>query len=100
MVVCISEVTLGYDLGYKHSNSGRGRDFSFHRHIKTGSGIHTVSYLIGIRGSFPWVKQPEPVSDNSLPSSPDVKNVWGYTFTSAYVFIGIMLNESQRQLYL
>jgi hypothetical protein len=35
--------------------AGTGK-FSLHHHIQTGSGAHTASYTVGIRGSFPGGK--------------------------------------------
>jgi hypothetical protein len=41
----------------------------------------------GYRSSFPGLKQPWRESNRSSPSSAQVKNEWGYTFTARYVFV-------------
>jgi hypothetical protein len=56
-------------------------NFSLHRHIEASSGAHPASYPMGIRGSFQGVKRPGREDDHSLPSSAEVKNVWGYALT-------------------
>lgn len=44
--------------------------------VHSGSGVHSVSYLIGNRSSFP--KRPECEADLSLPGE-EFKNEWSYT---------------------
>jgi hypothetical protein len=50
------------------------RDFSLVHNIQTGSGAHPTSYAMTTEGCFPGVKQQGRESDNSSPSSAEVKN--------------------------
>jgi hypothetical protein len=67
--------TLGYGLDDRGSRvpfpAGAG-NFSLHRRVQNGSGVHLASYPMGIRGSFPGVKRPGRETDHSPPSSAEV----------------------------
>jgi hypothetical protein len=58
-------------------------NFSLHHRSQNGSGAHPASYPMGTRGSFPGAKRLEHEADHSPPSSAEVKNACGYTFTPA-----------------
>jgi hypothetical protein len=51
-----------------------GQDFPPIHRVQTGSGAHPPSYVIGIEGDSPWVKQLGREADHSPPCSADVKN--------------------------
>jgi hypothetical protein len=72
---------LGYGLDDWVSIPGRGKEgnFSLRHSVHTGSGAHTASYPMGIRGSFPRGKRPLREADHSPPSSAEVKNARSYT---------------------
>jgi hypothetical protein len=57
--------------------------------IRVSMGVvrHPASYPMGTRDSFPGVKRPGRETDNSPPSSAEVKNAWSYTSTPQYVFM-------------
>jgi hypothetical protein len=48
-------------------------NFSLHRRVQNGSGVHPASYPLGARGSFPGVKRLGREADHSPPFSADVK---------------------------
>jgi hypothetical protein len=80
---------MSYGLDNRGSVPGRGRDFSLHHRLQTGSGVHPISYTctIVIRGSFPGVKRPGREADLHLvprlgmrrtkPACPHVFMAWG-----------------------
>jgi hypothetical protein len=45
------------------------------------------------------VKRSEREADHSPPSSAAVKYAWSYTAFPPYVFMGVVLNQAQGQLY-
>jgi hypothetical protein len=47
--------------------------FLFHHRVQNGPGADPASYPVGTRGSFLGVKRPGRESDNSPPSSAEVK---------------------------
>jgi len=54
---------------------------------------------MGTWGSF-WGGEAASEADHSPPSSEEVKNVWSYTSTPQYAFMGWCSVTAQRQLYL
>jgi hypothetical protein len=50
-----------------------GENFSLHYLVQTECGAHPVSYPMGIRGCYPWVKRAGREADHSLPSSAKIK---------------------------
>jgi hypothetical protein len=59
----LSESSVGIALGYGLDDRGSrvrfpagARNFSLHHRFQNGSGAHTASYPMGIRGSFPGGK--------------------------------------------
>jgi hypothetical protein len=64
--------------------SSRGRDFSLHQRIQTGSGAHRDSYPLGAQSSLK-IQRPGHEAYHSPPSSSEIKNAWRFTFTAAYV---------------
>jgi hypothetical protein len=74
------------------AGEGKGRDFSLHHHIQTGSGPHPASHPMDTGGSFPGIKQPEHDAGNSSPSNATVMNAWRYISTYPYVFMAWVFN--------
>jgi hypothetical protein len=68
-------------------NSREGQEFSLLRVVKTGSGAHTAFYQMGTWALSPWVKRPGRESDDSPPTSAEVKKTWVYTSPSPYAFM-------------
>jgi hypothetical protein len=59
--------------------------------VQTGSWVHPTAYRMGIGGSFPGVKRQGHETDQSPPTSAEVKKMWIYTFTPPYVFMAYCL---------
>jgi hypothetical protein len=53
-----------------------------------------------LRALAAGVKRPEPESDDSPPSSDEVKNVWSYISTPPIRFHGVMVTSAQGEFYL
>jgi hypothetical protein len=70
--------------------------FSLRHDIQTGSGAHLTSYPMGTGGSFREAKRPGRETDQSPPSSAEVKQAWSYTSTPPIRHYGI----KDGQLYL
>jgi hypothetical protein len=49
-------IATGYGMDGQGSIPGRDRDFSLLHGVKTGSGVHPVSYAMGTGGCFPCGK--------------------------------------------
>jgi hypothetical protein len=53
-------IALGYGLDDRSSRvrfpAGAGNSFSIHHRVQNGSGVHSASYPMGTRGSFPGGK--------------------------------------------
>jgi hypothetical protein len=71
--------------------AGVGNSSLRHR-VQTDSGVHPVSYSIGIRVSYPGGKMEGREADHSPPSSADVKNAWSYTFTAPIPLHSVVLS--------
>jgi len=57
-------------------------------HIFSDRWFHQASYPVSTGFSFPGVKRPEDEADHLPPLHAVVNNVWSYTFTLPYVFVG------------
>jgi hypothetical protein len=64
--------------------------FSPHHRVQTESGAHPASYPMCTSGYFHGVKQLGREADQSLPSSAEVKNEWGYSSTPPVRFYGLV----------
>jgi hypothetical protein len=69
----------------KGSSPDRGGNFSLYHRVKTGSGAHPASYLMGI------MRQGHE-ADHSPPSSAEVKNAWSYNSTPPIRLHGVVLS--------
>jgi hypothetical protein len=72
------------------------RNFSLHHSVRTGSGIHSASYPVGIRGYFPGVKRLGYEVDRSPPSSAGVKECVELYLHSPIYLHGVVLSQSTR----
>jgi hypothetical protein len=95
--VCDSSVGIvtGYGLDDRGSGvqfpAGAG-NFSLHHHVQNGSGPPSL-LSNGYQGALSLeVKRPEREADHSPPSSAEVKNAWGYTFTLPIQLHGTVLS--------
>jgi hypothetical protein len=63
--------------GYRLDDPGKGKYmiYSLLLNVQTVSGAHPASYSMGTE-FFLEINQPEPESDDSTPSSAEVKNEW------------------------
>jgi len=55
---------------------------------------HPASYIVGTGGSFLCVKLSGCDSDNALPSSAEIKNMWSYTSTPLSSCCGAYLSTA------
>jgi hypothetical protein len=81
-------IATGYGLGDRCSEVGlpeEAENFSVFHRVQTGSGVHTAFCPMVTAGFFPRVKRRE--TENSSPSSAEVKNAWLYTSNPQYVFM-------------
>jgi hypothetical protein len=83
---------VGIATGYGMEDRGRSsspvmvKDSLLHV-VQTGSGAQPASYPKSTGGYFPGVKRPGHEADNTSPTSAEVKKMWIYTSTPAYVFM-------------
>jgi hypothetical protein len=68
-------------------------NFSPHSQVQTGSGAHSASYSICIRGSFPGVRQRLGEANHSAPSSSEVNNAWSCTSTTPLRLHSVVLRQ-------
>jgi hypothetical protein len=67
-------------------------NLSLHHRVQTGSEAQSVSYPMGIRGTFPRVKPQGCEADHSPLSNAEVKNAWKYTSTPPIRLHGVVLS--------
>jgi hypothetical protein len=70
-----TETSYGLDdRGGRSSSPGRVKNFYLHV-VQAGSGVHTTSYAMGTRDSFPGVKRARREADHSPPAGAEVKKM-------------------------
>jgi hypothetical protein len=60
---------------------GRGKSYSSSSQRPDRHGIHPASEPVNCGGSFSWIKRPRREAENSLPSNPELNNMWIFTST-------------------
>jgi hypothetical protein len=70
---------------------------SLHHRVQNGSGAHPTSYSMGTGGLSLEVKRPGHETDNSPPSSAEVKNAWGHTSTTPIRLHGVVFSYKKAQ---
>jgi hypothetical protein len=80
---------VGISTGYELDDGGVGvrQEFSFLHVVKTGSGVHPISYQMGVGAHSLGVNRKGREADYSPPASAEDKKMWIYTFTPPYVFM-------------
>jgi hypothetical protein len=73
------------DRGGRSSSSSGVKNFL--HVVQTGSGSHPASYLMGTGRFSRGAKRPGRETDNSPPTSAEVKKMWIYTSTPPYAFM-------------
>jgi hypothetical protein len=85
--VCELQIGLcGFD-------SRQGKRFIFSLLLHTGSMVHSATYPIGSRSSFPRVMRPGRQTDHLPPTCAGVTNTWNYTSTSPYLMTWCLIKQ-------
>jgi hypothetical protein len=91
----IKQLALSWTTEDSEFESVYGQELYFLHIFLNSSGAHPAPYTMRTRGFFPQVKLQERETDNSPPTSAEVKKTSIYLSTRSYVFLALCLAKQR-----